>query len=497
MKTIFQFTAILAILLITLSNRGDAQFVEDALRLSAPNVQVGARSLGLGSVLTGTADDFSATFTNPAGLGLIRMNEFSFGFSNLSVGNTNTFLNQQQSLSTSATNLNSAGLVYTVPTTRGSLVFALGYGRQADFSTGLSFSGFNAKSSIIQAYAPDDSIVANPAGNLAWELFLANADSLGPNRYRWDSKIFDAVTQTGKVLEGGGLNNYSAAAGIEAAQNVFLGLTLNFISGLYSYSRNYYEDDFRNIYDSSRYPFDFKSFSLTEKLETDISGFSAKFGFLYVIQPKTKIGLTIKTPSWMTVRETFSSSGRSEFDNGDVYTFPSGTINPSRNEYDVRTPFIFSAGISHAMQDITMSADVEYTDWTQIEFKSGTAAVTDFSRYLLDLNADIKTIFHPTANIRVGAEYEMKDAGVQLRGGFAYLPSPYQSDAAANAQKYITGGVGFKIENAFGIDLGYSHGFWETSHVNYNAYDVNGNALSETKEMIKMNTLVGTLTYRF
>ena len=299
------------------------------------------------------------------------------------------------------------------------------------------------------------------------------------------------------MLEGGGLNHYAAAAGIEAARHVYLGLTLNFISGSYSYSRNYYEDDFQNLYDTSRYPFDFKSFSLTEKLESDISGFSAKLGFLYEIRPETKIGLTIKTPSWVTVRETFSSSGRSEFDNGDIYVYPSGTANPSRNEYDVRTPFIFSAGFSQTMQDLSVSADVEYTDWTQIEFKSGTAAVTDFSQDLLDLNTDIKTVFHPTVNIRVGAEYRISDAGVQLRGGFAYLPSPYQADAAANAQKFATGGVGFMIENAFGIDLGYSHGFWETSHINYAAYDASGNALSETKESIKTNTLVGTLTYRF
>ena len=165
----------------------------------------------MGMAYTGVANDFSATYYNPAGLAQLRMNEVSVGLGNVSYGNTGTLYGNDQSLTNTGTNLNSLGLVYAVPTQRGSLVVAIGYNRQADFTTGLSFAGFNPNSSIIQSIAPDGGLTSNPSGNLAYELYLANADSIGPNTYRWDSKIFDNVAQSGKVLEGGGASGSAGA----------------------------------------------------------------------------------------------------------------------------------------------------------------------------------------------------------------------------------------------------------------------------------------------
>src|ERR1041385_3310439 len=144
--------------LLFLSTCGHAQFVEDALRYSSLGLGIGARSIGMGTAYTGIADDFSAVYWNPAGLGQLHLNEVSLGLSHLSYGNNSTFLGAQQSFTNSATNLNSLGLVYSAPTERGSFVIALGYNRQSDFTTGLSFEGFNPRSSIVQTWAPDDKI---------------------------------------------------------------------------------------------------------------------------------------------------------------------------------------------------------------------------------------------------------------------------------------------------------------------------------------------------
>lgn len=495
MKRIHAYCLLLATAIAV--NLSPAQFIEDALRLSTSGPGLGARSLGLGSAYTGIAEDFTAIYWNPAGLAQSSMSQFSFGLSNNSFGNTSSFYGLDQSLSTSSTTLNNLGLIYAVPTSQGSLVLALGYGRNSDFTTGLSFRGFNPSSSIIQAYAPDGQTTSDPAGNTAWELYMANADSLSPNLFRWDSKIMDSVTQSGKVIEGGGLNYFALAGAVEAARNLYLGLTLNFVSGSYSYTRNYSEEDLRDVYDASRFPFDFSSFSLLETVESDISGFNAKAGFLYRLSPEVRIGMAIKTPSWLTVRETFSSIGESHFDNGDAYQYPAGNVSPSRNEYDVRTPFVLSAGLAWEIRNLMFTGDVEFTDWTQMEFKDPGGSFTDFSSHLQNLNSRIKTDFQPTANLRGGLEFRFPDAEMRLRGGFAYLPSPYQIDAAANAQKYVTAGIGFDVEKVFAIDLGYAHGFWETSHVNYDAYDVNGKALSGTSEQIRTNGFTASVAYRF
>jgi hypothetical protein len=489
---------VLILMLSVVSVSAYAQFIEDGLRLGAPGLGVGARSLGMGTAFTAVANDFSAAYWNPAGLGQIRMNEVSFGLNNLSYGNTSSFFNNDQSTTNSATNLNSVGLVYTAPTVQGSLVFALGYGRQSEFTTGLSFSGFNPKSSIIQSWAANGSAYSNSdlASNIAYQLYLANIDTvLGT----FISPIMDSLTQSGKVLEGGGLNYYTISAAVEATRNVYLGLTLNFISGSYSYTRNYYEDDLKNIYGASKFPFDFTSLSVYENVESDISGFTSKLGFLYTPNAQNKLGITVKTPSWITVRETFTSKITSDFDSGNPshFEFPSVDVAPDKNEYNVKTPFSFSGGFSFGTKELTLAGDLEYTDWTQLEFSSSGSASSDFNNHLNNLNQQVKDNFQSTLNIRAGAEVGLPGTDVTLRGGFIYLPSPYKIDSSPNAQKFITGGLGFLFDNSIALDLAYAHGFWQTSHVNYNAYDQNNNALSQTKEEIRTNSILGTISYRF
>jgi long-subunit fatty acid transport protein len=478
MKTNFIVTILLLLVFIVPSQMVLAQFPEDILRLSFPGIGVGARSLGLGMAYTGVANDFSAAYANPAGLGQLHMNEVSFGLSNLSYGNTSSFFGSSESFTNSGTSVNSLGLVYSVPSARGSFVVAIGYGRDADFTTGLSFNGFNPRSSIVQTWAPDGQSYANndPSSNLAYQLYLANIDTISG---KYVSKIRDSVTQSGKVIEGGGLNHISLSGAFEAAPGLFLGATLNIITGSYSYTRNYYEDDLKSIYQTS--PFDFTSLSLLETVESDISGFSAKLGFLYDFTPNGRVGITVKTPSWITVRETFSQSATSDFDNGDHFAYT--VVDGERNEYDVSTPFVFSAGLSYHIQRLLLTGDIEYTDWTQMEFRNATAS-------LLAYNTQIKGEFRSTANLKVGAEYEVLEGQMQLRGGFAYLPSPYDGDPSDFARKYITAGIGFLVQNAIAIDIAYAHGAWKNYRVNYNSS-------SRVDEDVTTQNLIGTVSYRF
>lgn len=477
--------ALLLGLVIMTAGPAYSQFESDLVRLSFPGLNVGARSLGMGLAYTGVANDYSAISWNPAGLGQARMNEVTFGLGYVSNNDQSTFFNNSQSYSNSATDINSVGMVYPIPTQRGSLVFALGYGRLADFTSGVQFKGFNPSSSIIQYWAPDG--VGVPfggwSGNLAYELYLANVDSLGPNDYRWNSKIFDRLTQSGNVIEGGGLNSFSAAIASEVARDLYLGVTLNFLTGSYTYTRNYYEDDLGHIYDTP--PFDLNYLSYFEHGETDLSGFSAKFGMLYKFGPDSRLGIAVRTPQWITMHQLFTQSGTASFDNAvngiQNVSFTAADRVPS--DFDVTTPFVFSAGLSHAVGDLLLAGDVDYTDYTQMEFRNADVA-------LLQLNSDIKSTFTQTVNLKAGAELTLPPSGIRLRGGFAYLPSPYNGDPTSFARKYITAGLGFIVENSVAIDLGYAHGTWDTFRQNYDASSV-------TQESVSTNNLITTVSYRF
>lgn len=494
MKT-YSFKAGLSLFVILfLVTSVKAQFIEDGLRLGTPGLGVGARSLGLGTAYTGVANDYSAMYWNPAGLGQLGMNEFSIGLSNLSFSNTSTYYGESQKTSNNTTALNAAGLVYVVPTARGSLVFAMGYGRQNEFTSALSFKGFNPNSSIVQAWAADGAQLPKDY-TIAEYLQLAYADTLNN---RFISPINDSLTQSGKILEGGGINYWSFAGSIEAARNLYLGLTLNFISGSYSYNRNYYEDDLNNVYPSTRYPFDVSSISYTENVQSDIAGFTMKFGLMYNPTPTSKIGFAIKTPSWITVTEAFTTFATSDFKNNDHFDYPGGDVTPSYNEYNVHTPYVFSGGFSVQAGIIIFAGDLEYTDWTQLDFSISGPYSSEFDNYLMGLNQRVKDDLQQTLNARAGVEVAIPQTDLSLRGGYAYLPSQYQYDSAPNAKKYITGGIGFLFAGAIALDLGYAYGYWETSHLVYEGKDKNNNYFSEsTADQVHTNNFIATFAYRF
>jgi len=456
-----------------------AQFPEDALRLGQPGFGVGARSLGMGNAYTGVASDFSAIYWNPAGLAQAKLAEFSVGLSYNNLTDQSTFFGSQQSMSNSATNLNALGLVLPVPVRRGSLVLAMGYQRQSVFTAGLQFGGFNPNSSYVQMSAPDGQPYPSDLGNnFSYQLFLANIDTLAG---RFISPIKNRVTQTGNVLEGGGLNNWSIAGAMDIARDLSAGVTLTYVAGSYRYDRLYTESDPNHTYDT--FPFDFNKFDLREFIESDISGFEMKFGLMYRIPERFRFGLNVKTPTWFTIHEVFGTSANSYFDNGDVQPTDGPYRTDGATEYDVHTPWVFSGGASVILGDLVLSVDLEFTDWTSLEFAYPNSD-------LMDQNQIIKSTFRSTWNYRVGGEYDILGSGVRIRGGYGVNPSPYLNDPKEFDRKFVTGGIGILLGSNVMLDAGYMHGWWKTYRVNYD----NSSRVDESNIT---NTVLATLSVRF
>jgi hypothetical protein len=378
------------------------------------------------------------------------MNEVSFGLSHLSYNNSSRYLGKDESFTNSSTSLNSAGMVYPFPTTRGSLVFAFGYGKSMDFSSALAFSGFNA-----------------PIENTV--LYL------------------DSLQQKARVLEGGGINNWTGAAAIEVVKNLFVGLSLTVFSGSYSYNSDYLEKDINNKYTPPRYPSGgidtWKEYQSKYIVDGEISGYSMKIGLLHIFpHNKGKLGLSIKFPSYLSLKDNYSDDTTFVFhtpDNAGNYTANYRVEGIS--EYDIASPFVFSIGASWSFGNLMLVGDFDYTDWTQMEFRNTYAD-------LINLNSKIKEDFKPTVNIRLGVELSIPETDLKLRGGFAYLPSPYTFDSEPQAQKYITGGLGYIVEDAVAIDVGYAYGYWNTDHQIY---------YTTTSDKVTTHNLIATISYRF
>jgi long-subunit fatty acid transport protein len=467
-----------------LSSTARAQFAEDAYRYSSTGLGIGARALGMGGAYIGVADDYSASFWNPAGLAQLRRLEFTGGLTNTNYSNTADFFGNSTTAKNSTTALDDIGFVFPFPTERGSLVFSVGYNRANDYTSALSFSGFNSQSSILP-YLFDPNVRYDIPYGVGLEDTSENIN------------VTKNVNQQGDVRESGSMGTWAFSGAIDVQKDLSFGLTINVMSGTYTYVRNYVEADTRNFYsDPLPVPIDsaylkFDKFYLNSNLTSDVTGVNAKFGMMYHLGDIVRLGLTIQTPSSFAVHENYSDAGSSSFDGGYVPTAGGVAYNQhtnnAYNDYSVETPWVFGAGVSYSPFDgLLLAGQLDYTDWTQIQWADNVDLQQD--------NIALGQTFRATTDYSVGGEFEIPKTDLRVRAGYAYKPSPYSGDPSSYAQKIVTAGAGVLLQDDIMFDVAAIFGSWKTYQNNYGPEAAN---LSRTDESITTTNVVFTISYRF
>jgi len=454
-----------------------AQNSNDAFRLSEPGIFSSAKSLGMGNALSTVGNDFSSIFLNPAGLGLFQNSEISFSAYNNNFSNDALYYGTSKKNSMDATNFSQIGIVYKMPVTRGSMVFAIGYNRIKDFNRIVEFTGFNFNNnSMIQDLTSKRSDFAYEAG----VSYPVNSTT--------DATIFEGnLQQEGKTTDEGGINNWSIAFATELQKNLFIGGTINIISGRFERNREYYESDPYGYYSSTLTdPSDantigFSLFSYYDSIIWDISGWNMQLGFIYKLKDKVSLGASIAFPKRYNIKEDYTLSSYGDFQN---ITYES-SVGTSSYEYTVLTPYEFSFGGSYNAGKFLVSADFKYIDYTQMEFTDG---LTSLERS--EINSSIKDNYRSVINYNFGAEYTVADLGLKLRAGFMMVKSPYEGDAAEYDKKFITGGLGFPLED-LELNFGFCYGWWKDYGYNYDS------ATTPVYQDLKSTTIMASLKYIF
>ena len=463
--------------MVFLSLPAYAQYADDALRFSSIGLGVGSRAVSMGGAYIGVADDYAAVFWNPAGLAQMRRLEFTGGIVNSNYKNDASFLGVTTNGKNSGTAVDNLGFVFPFPTVRGSLVFAIGYNRVTDFTSALSFSGFNDKSSIIQSL--DTSF---DQYDLPFQTYLRNSNGYSP--------IQKNVAQSGETREDGSIGNWTFSGAIDVEKDLSFGLSINIINGTYKYVRNYVEEDSHNLYQNnqSNLPVDslylrFNKFYYDNTITSELSGINAMFGLMYRYEDIARLGITIKTPSAITVHETYSDAGQSLFDDGRGFQ----KSYDSYYDYGVQSPWVFGLGGSYSPIDgLVLAGSLEYTDWTQIAWIDN----TDLEKE----NISLKKNFRPTTNLAIGGEYEIPRTDFRVRAGYAYKPSAFEGDPSSYNQKIITAGAGVLLQNNVMFDMAAAIGSMKTFHNNYGSQVL---SLSRTNETISTTQITFTVSYRF
>ncbi len=478
MRRIPFLTVVVSLFIFSLSI--NAQNFNDALRLSEPGLGSGARALGMGNSFIAVADDYSAAMINPAGLGLMKRMEFTGMMKYNSFANDVTLYGNTTSDDRASTDLGRIGLVFPYPVYRGSLVFAIGFNREKSFNRVISFNGYNSGNhSMIQELAAN-------RDDLAYYLGL----SYPVNTILDETLINGNLNQDGKILQEGNLNSWSFSGAMEVSKGLFVGVTLNIKSGEFNSTRDYYEEDTRDVYgddfqldpDDSRTA-GFVRFYMNDIIKWDLSGWDMKLGMLYNINKFSRLGVTVKFPTTYTVKETYFTDGYSDFTSSSGFEFDAYEEN---FEYDITTPFELGAGAAFDMFGLILSGDINVIDYTSMEFSDG---LTSEAR--LNNNKEIKDIFRTAVNYSVGAEYKIPMTSLLIRAGYMYKPSPFKDDPSDYDRKYLTGGLGIVLNENVSIDVGYAHGFWKDYNDNY------GIGLSRNYHDIKNDRLFVSFSSRF
>ncbi len=511
-------TPVLAILMVATGlttsllapDRTLAQDGADALRFLQQLPGITATSNGIAGAGIGGRTDASAFRTNPAGLAWSDMSWFSASLSNQNVSDEAVFNAPGSSTrlepDVSSTGLASLAYAYRVPTTQGRLVVGAGFNQTSSYDRSLFYDGTNNANSITDFFMPlpgefelqedADGVFPSFTRDLSFIAFEAFGIDLSPELIDAGQAVpflpavsAGTVRQAGIVEEDGRMTELSFAGAVEAAKDVMIGVSINIPFGEYDFLREHTEEDFQNDNDGTGGTTDFSSLRFTESFSSDFVGVNARFGLSALVAPGARIGLTIETPTYISVEESFNTVLQTTFDNGDVFVYGDDlteTAGSGEFDYTITSPWKIGVGGSYEISGLTLLADVEWMDWSQLELDAD-----GFS--FEQENQDIRRTLDAVVNARFGAEYRVEK--LTLRGGVAVYPDPRDtgsplasSDGVDRDRTWLSAGLGYAFSKEVSASISWMQGQFDDQ---FRPYTDVANAPTVSEEVTTNRFLIG------
>ncbi|MGA0555109.1 hypothetical protein ACO2Q8_00535 [Larkinella sp. VNQ87] len=481
-------------------------YAGDAFRYSEVTQTGTARMRGLGGNHASLGGDASSVFGNPAGLGFYNRSEFSLSPSINILSTDARYINQTLSESKVNPNIAHFGLILAGSRQNDNRRWqrtALGitYNRQASFTNLFSFQGRNSASSIVDSYvedansrgltgeqmdqqyfpAPDNQ--ANFTSAAAYQLYLIDPDPSRPTSYnRFDesplypqNQRFLPTDQRNTFSSSGATSQWTIAYAGNLDNKFYIGASLGLTRIRYDF-----DNDYRENFVGGQI---FRSVGQTDNFTVTGNGINVALGIIYKIDPSLQLGVTASTPTFYSVRESFTSRVFTDavniprVENGQTVGFTpdnqSIDIVPNDFDYSLTSPFRASAGFTYFLGEskigfITASAD--YVGYQGMRTTTDAYSSTqDNNAFKNDVKQSVRGTYNNVVNFRVGAE--IRASLMRFRAGVAYLPDPYKEAYRDldRAKLLISGGLGFRSDRFF-ADVS---GTYNTLKSAYSPYAVN------------------------
>ena len=479
-----------------------AQSPEDALRLGTSNSFGTARQLAIGGAMTSLGGEISATYINPAGLGMYRTSEFvlspGFGLYN---GKSDYRGSAAKADKLNKFSLGTSGFVFGMGGNQyskwKSKAISLTVNRTADFNSTTYYKGQNDFSSFSEQYVLDFAQSGLSLNNDSWR----NSNLIGlPTKMAVYEYLIDTLNVSGggitiigqgekaalldqekRITTKGGATEFALGYGANMDDKVYWGISVGIPIMNYSRTSYYRESDASGDNDN-----DFKYASYEETLTQKGVGLNAKLGMIIRPADRWRFGFALHTPTVYGIDENITAAKMvTDLENYPTkYNLPAGPDSVSLNsfpvstiKYDAFTPWRFMLSgtfILNEVEDVNkqkgfITADVEYTTVQASRFRSADQLGNN-DTYYKDLNAATKAIYKNVFNFRAGGELKFKT--IMARLGFAYFGNPYEDNSLKGGRMNLSGGLGYRDQGIF-IDLTYVHSMGKDVNFPYRLSDKN------------------------
>ncbi|WP_258861628.1 OmpP1/FadL family transporter [Marinilabilia salmonicolor] len=485
-----------ALLLITTSI--NAQTEDHALRFSAQKPTGTARSIGLGGAMGALGGDYSAIGINPAGIAVYRSSEFSFTPS-LIFGQTESDyygnLSNDDKFSVPINQISYVGTSRLMREVENGLVsthFGIGYNRTNNYNRKSFIQADGVESSLLDAFV-ENSIDFTPQQldnfytGIAYD---ARLTELMPNSEYYDYlNAFEYVKGDGTIALGpqNGLNQmklmtesgysglFDFSFGANFSNQFYLGASLGIATLENKIETQHYEQggDEDPSFETYRLDNGFEildDFYFDEYERTSGTGLNFKIGAIYKPINSIRIGASLHTPTYYSMKTEYDTKARANFFDADNYEI---TSDLGEISYNFRTPLKAVGSFAYIIGTKGLvSVDYEYTDYSSMKYNSKNNHINETAQFNAT-NTAINEIFRATHNLRFGAEYRVSPM-LSLRGGYAMFQNPYKQDKNllnADGDHYnVTGGIGFRNGNMT-IDVAYLYNYETYIHSLYSVSD--------------------------
>lgn len=438
-----------------------AQTDVDALRYSTPIGQGTARNIALGNTMGTIGADISCISSNPAGIGKYSSTEFTLS-PEISINkSSSSYLDNTTKDNKVKFQLANVGLVITSRYANSSkkwngLKFGFAVNRLANYNDKYTFSGYNSKNSLLNAYYEklnDRNYITDSTdaadnypfdASIAYQLGLISIDSFG-NTYTATNN--GNMQQNFKIQKSGGINELALAFGSTYKDKIMLGASLGI--PIVNYTERIFLEE-KDVNDSA---YNLNSFSNETYLKTRGVGFNLKVGIIGMPIPNLRLSLAVQTPGILFMKDAYQTHMEVDYDSLNVIL--TGDSPEGASKYKYIQPWKLTAGVGYIHKYGLIAVEYELSDAGNAKFKldQSDANAKAYETYVNNIIKEKYGLFH---TIKAGVEFKYDP--IRIRGGIQYRTSPFKSASAPSgintASLTFSAGFGYRGKHFF-ADIAY------------------------------------------